>query len=458
MDVVVCNFPPMWPWYIPAAPGILLGACKWLNLKSDFVDFAQLQALSVTDTYEWAKHVTDKKPKLVAFSLFSYLAQDYSKQVARHIKSIDPTIKIIVGGPGIKNEINSTNLSYVDNLIDKKLIDYYHDGDGEYAWPKFLIEFFKLKVVVNENDLNIPYFPDYSNFDIEYYQSEANKRGEYLWIPITGSRGCVRKCTFCEIHEHWKFTQRSADHIAEEIRQTLKFIPKGNLNFTDSLINGVMPEFHKLLDHLIKIKKDYPHLRWTSQFIIRNDKVCGKDYWKKIADSGAYAIQIGVETGSDRLRADMRKQFTNEDLDISLSNMQKYGITCTFLMIVGYPTETEEDWKQTLDLLHKYKHLAGNIIRYINLGGTMTIDPGTPIYKEAKAGKDIIISKDAKVWFNKKNPGLTLKERLSRRNQIEELANTLGYPLFVDNHIMRDEIVHTMEKHQKIIKIVEEKL
>ena len=450
MDLVVCNFPPMWPWFIPAAPALLLGAGKELGLECDFVDIAMLEKQKVTNAAEWAKIVLNKNPKLIAFSLFSYLSQPTAKLLASEIRKVNSDVAIIIGGSGIKTSINDKDLIFVNQMLDERLINFYHDGDSDQEWPKFLINFFNLS-----NELPVKYYSDFSKYKIEFYQEQAKLNNKHLWVPINSSKGCIRKCTFCDIHQHWKFSQRDPDDTAEEIRQILKYIPNGHLNFTDSLVNGSMPAFNRLLDHLINIKKEYPDMCWTGQFIIRNEKTATEEYWKRIGQSGAYGLQIGVETGSDRLRADMRKNFTNQDLHTSLLNMEKYNVTCTFLMIVGYPTETEEDFLETVNLLRRYSHYAGNTIQLLQLGQIMTINPGTPVYEENVNNPDMILTKDIKLWFNKKNPTLTFEERIRRRDELEKLANNLNYPLSFDNHTYKEEIKFTQTKYQKVIKLIE---
>ena len=42
----------------------------------------------------------------------------------------------------------------------------------------------------------------------------------------------------------------------------------------------------------------------------------------------------------------MRKKFTNDDLDWFVTNLGKRKIKMKFLLIVGYPTETEEDFQE----------------------------------------------------------------------------------------------------------------
>jgi radical SAM superfamily enzyme YgiQ (UPF0313 family) len=146
---------------------------------------------------------------------------------------------------------------------------------------------------------------------------------------------------------------------------------------------------------------------------------------------GAETMVIGVESGSDRVRLDMRKGFTNADLDYNMKMFSKYGINAYFLMIVGFPTETREDFEQTLDMLKRYQpYVADGTIIGVNLGTTLTIEEGTPIWTEYP--KLNVIGVDGNRpqgpdWRCETNPTLTYKERIMRRIEAQEHAVKLGY-------------------------------
>jgi radical SAM superfamily enzyme YgiQ (UPF0313 family) len=307
-------------------------------------------------------------------------------------------------------------------------------GDGEAQWPEFLIKYFNIQRDIKIVGLDIPYAPDYSHYNVDFYQQQASLNNITPYVPITGSRGCVRRCTFCEVPDRWDFIQRSPAHIAIEVVKILEMLPNAHIHFTDSLVNGSLPAFNKLLDHLITIRQQYPSFTWGGQFIIRSLKQSGEEYWKKIAESGAQKLEIGIETGSDRLRIEMKKNFYNVDLDHSLKFMDKFNISCMFLLFVGYPTETLTDISDTALMFEKYAPLANKIIKAVTLGSNMGIAPGTPIYNQSKKNTDMILTKDVTIWFNKKNPTLTYIERMTRRKQLEDKLIELGYQLVFDNH------------------------
>jgi radical SAM superfamily enzyme YgiQ (UPF0313 family) len=211
--------------------------------------------------------------------------------------------------------------------------------------------------------------------------------------------------------------------------------------FTDSLINGSLKEF-KIFCKILADFNSYNdvQLRYSGQYIVRAPSQLDEEYWKNLAESGAHTLAIGVETGSDKVRQHMNKKFTNQDLDYTMEMLAKYKITCTFLMIFGYPTETEEDFQDTLDMFKKYQKYANNIITNISLGSTLGILPGTPLFNSADQ-LQIQLDKHENNWIAIENPNLTLKERIRRRTLAKEYVLSLGY------QIHNDESTSMLEKH-----------
>ena len=151
-----------------------------------------------------------------------------------------------------------------------------------------------------------------------------------------------------------------------------------------------------------------------------------EQYWQDIANSGARDLAIGVETGSDTVRLHMNKKFNNSDLDYTMQMLDKYSITCQFLMIVGYPTETDQDFQDTLDMFTKYQHLAQRVIAAVTIGSTLGILPGTPLYHHAEQ-YNIELDKYENNWIANDNLGLTLEKRLQRRAVLKQHIESLGY-------------------------------
>lgn len=382
-----------------------------------------LVASIVTD---WATLLLAQQPRLIAISYFSYYGQPIGEALCKEIKKISPDTKIVIGGSGITLAINDTP-AYASRLKSEGTIDFYISGSSEQLWPKFLAEFFGvgIPIVFNSDKIDIPYLADYSDYDMGEYEHYRNVHG-LLLVYITGSVGCIRDCAFCEIPGKWKFTQRSHTNILREIANVIPLADNLFIKFNDSLVNGSLSEFNRILDGLILLQQEVDHtFWWGGQFICRPGKV---DNWEKIAKSGCRHVEIGIETGSDSLRYEMDKKFLNADLIYAVSEMKKYGVRAVFLMFCGYPTETLAQFEETLDLFRTLQPYAGTTISAVQLNYSFCVFPGTPLY-EKRESINLKVTDDPAQWFCENNPTLTFAERVRRRIITQEVLEDLGYIL-----------------------------
>ena len=243
---------------------------------------------------------------------------------------------------------------------------------------------------------------------------------------ITGSRGCVRKCTFCDIHKHWKkFVFRSGQSIANEMLYQSRKYKKYKFHFTDSLINGSMKAYRDFISIMAKHnEKATNKISWRGQFIVRGKSSMNANDWELTKLSGAENLAIGVESGSESVRNHMKKQFTNKDLDEFMYFLNLHSIKSTFLIIIGYPTETWEDFLQTLTMFKRYRKY-NKVIANISLGSTLGILPGTPLAEKHK--NDIKMNNGENFWIYSKNPTLDFRERIKRRIIAEEECKKMGF-------------------------------
>jgi radical SAM superfamily enzyme YgiQ (UPF0313 family) len=211
----------------------------------------------------------------------------------------------------------------------------------------------------------------------------------------------------------------------------------GALNFTivDSLINGSLKSFKDFNHEILELKRQFPSLQefsYNGMFIVRDARSHPEELFKTMRAAGCESLAIGVETGSDRLRFEMDKKFTNDDLDHHLEMCQKYKIRNTFLTFVGYPTETRDDFEQTLNMLDRYqKYLVDDTIIGINHSGPFNMLVHTPVYDQREdLGIELMQDNHRTLsWHNKNNPDLTVKERILRDLMFRKKALDLRYPI-----------------------------
>lgn len=479
-DVVIVNLPKMLGSYFPAAPAILKGICNHIGVRSIVIDLNLDFLMSCRDAdveiqdlvgiidgahrddklhnhisvqvNAWTKKILAEKPKVVAISLFSYYAQGFARPLIELIKKESPTTTIVIGGSGLKTSLNDAP-TFAENLKKTNLIDHYIVDDGEIPWFDFLVNQFDCSLD-QTNLLVSAIMPDYSDYPTEVYQQFAqDTMMKKIIVPLVGSKGCVRKCDFCEIHQHWKFQQRTAEHIEKEVVHILEKVPDPHIHFTDSLINGSLSEFQRILHMMSRLRKTRS-FSWGGQFIAREVDQFGEDMWKLMSESSCNLVEVGVETGSESLRYQMNKKFTNAALDYMMEMMEKYQVRCSLLMFVGHPYETDDDFEQTVKMLERYAPYNKSVVYTLQLGYAMAIQPGTPLYDNRKS-IGIVVSKNPTIWINQNNPTLTFDKRLERRTRLSELATDLGYTLAFDNHIALSEYQYNKTAFQNQIKVVE---
>ena len=188
-----------------------------------------------------------------------------------------------------------------------------------------------------------------------------------------------------------------------------------------------------MIDKLAKYNHDTgANITWSGQFIFRPKNQHTKEDWEMMSKSGASVLEVGIESGCDDIRFAMGKKFTNDDIEYEMQNAYANKIATFWLLIVGWPTETEKNFKEYEDFLIRFHPYAyNNTILDLELGGTTRIQPNTPLYFEKeKMGIEMIpVQGPAEdlLWWNKNNPELTLSVRILRRFLLGKLAKNLGY-------------------------------
>ena len=473
-DFVICSLPRMSMLYPPGAPAVLKAVLEKNNFKCKTFDFVadwfntfkdnenwididswnavsnltlpdKLQKAIDAKIKEWAITLLNEKAGWIGLSVFSYESHRVASQLAKQIKSINPNQKILLGGAGI------TNISekYAEKLLNDGWIDSYITGEGEEsilqlaigntAWPGVNDKEYSQ---LSKQYLDTQPTPNFADYNLDLYGKQnlgvlSSMGNDIHTLPITSSRGCVRKCSYCDVPALWpKFTHRGGELVANEIIGHYEKSGIRKFYFTDSLVNGSMKDFRIMIDILAKYNYDHSaNITWTGQFIFRPANQHTAEDWKTMAQAGASVLEVGIESGSDDIRFQMGKKFTAEDIEYEMGHAQKNKISTYWLMIVGYPTETERHFREYKEFFHRFQSYAKDkTIIDLDLGGTLRIQPNTPLFvQKEQMGIEMINlssgSQEDMLWWNKTNPKLTLSRRMLRRFQLGQLALELGYTL-----------------------------
>lgn len=399
--------------------------------------------------YQWletkVQAILESAPDLIAVSVFTKFSARFAEMLLVKLREHCDTT-IIVGGQGLRTPWADT--TFGDNLRFRGLVDHIAIGDGEVIFDRFLKGQRQIPGLDGQppeqiQDLdNLPY-PSLAQLDPNqyFYHSEPG-------VYVTASRGCVRKCKFCDVPWRWpKYRYRPGRDIANEMYMQYKKTGVSVFQFTDSVIDGVISQFESLQDHLIQCKEKDPnfHPKWLSQFNIRRRRDMPERIYHKMSLAGASVLICGVEHSSWHIRESMGKEFNNDDLDYHLRMCAKYGLRNVFLMFMGYPTETAEDHEHLLQWLQINRRfmLCGTIMM-IRWGYTGSLDHGSrlsmnldemhivPEWPDLKVENNLSHEQDwlyGRNWINTKNPTLTFRERVRRRLEAHERSVELQYPV-----------------------------
>ena len=372
----------------------------------------------------WAEEIVSLKPRFVGISVNSHLTFSSLARMVRLLRQSDPAIKVILGGPSCKSEGRAMMERDYGDVVVKgegeksffEVIDACRHGRPLEGIPGILYKGDGGVVDAGEptlvGDLDSLPFPDFDDFPIWSYQRAA--MGLFPKLPIMGSRGCPARCDFCSVSFLWgRFRQRSAKSIFAEMKRNKERYGVCDFSFNDSLIN-VNPRVLEELCNLIIAGRET--FRWNGSYRIWQ-KPMSRSFFEKMARAGCSSLAIGVESGSERVRKSMRKPFTNETLREELRGMHEAGIHSNLMFIIGHPTETAEEYDETLKIVEE----VGPYIGSVSFGHTFLIVPETPFWRGEIFPR---ISYDKKGdWYLGDN---TMKERLRRLDAANRFAARLG--------------------------------
>ncbi len=250
---------------------------------------------------------------------------------------------IIVGGP-------HTSVS-VESIPDE--VDFIVQGEGERALLEIIEGRVKERIVRAERikDLDELPLPAWDYFVKLPYDYSVEWFKETPVFTMNTSRGCPFGCRFCSVGSIWgkKYTYMSAERIVDDIKYLIKKYGVKGIYFREdnfTLNKERIKNFCEiLLNKNIKIK-------WICE--TRVDTL-DKELLELMYKAGCRGLYLGVESGSQRVLNFLKKGITIHKTREVISLCKQIGIPTAASFIVGIPTETSEEIKETLKFARKLK-------------------------------------------------------------------------------------------------------
>ena len=208
------------------------------------------------------------------------------------------------------------------------------------------------------------------------------------WLPIM--YGCNNFCTYCVVpYVRGRERSREKDIIVSEARdmilsgyKDITLLGQNVNSYGKTLENPV--SFAQLISEIDSIDGDY----WL-RFMTSHPKDCSKELIDAIAQSKHISkhLHLPFQSGSDRILKAMNRHYDRKKyLDIiSYAKEKIENVSLTSDIIVGFPGETYEDFKETLSLIREVEFTSLFTFIFSPRAGTPAEKMDNPISAEEKS-------------------------------------------------------------------------
>ncbi len=186
------------------------------------------------------------------------------------------------------------------------------------------------------------------NYDLipieRYYGLKKRKQFDYI-----SSTGCFFRCAFCADPFVFKRQWTGIDpiRIVDELEALWREHRFDEVAFQDETFFTYRKRVTEMTRELIR--RELP-FSWTGTMRADQGSRMSEEEWELCARSGVRWLLIGVEAGSQEMLDWMQKDITLEQVFHCANMCIRYGIDARFPIIVGFPGETEESIRASLDV------------------------------------------------------------------------------------------------------------
>lgn len=299
-------------------------------------------------------------------------------QIAKHIKRQAPSTSVLLGGPHA-------------SILHKKIVDQFPAfdivvrGEAEDILPVLLRALdssdslskvpgitWREQTTTRVNSPDTPAVQDVSALPFPAYDLFPKDLLKSKRIRIEAGRGCPFACSFCSTAPFFgrQYRVKDASQLVGHLDRLAEIYNVNRFDLVHDLFTVNKQKVRAFCDAVAN--RGYS---WTCS--ARVD--CVDDALiREMADSGCSSIYYGVETGSPSLQKSIKKRLKLHLVIPIVKRSVECGMKVTVSAITGFPQETANDQKDTLDLLGECAVL-GNVRTQLHL---LNPEPGTELFDE----------------------------------------------------------------------------
>jgi len=323
-----------------------------------------------------SKVAQEFKPGLIGLSVYS-AAVEMAETITQAVRAVCP-VPVVWGG--IDPTINPERAIQIADIVcvgegeeaAVELADHIQAGCDYSAIANLWVRTNGSSGPVQRNpprplNQSLDSLP-WQDVDLEdaYYIANGRRWDSRLWqghlpgptawtsmYPLQSSRGCPYDCSYCpnallrELYGNQGFyRERSVGSVLDEIEDRVRRYPGiASIHFWDDVF-AVRTEWLK------EFSQEYPRRIGLPFTCYQHPNVINPQRVALLKHAGVAAVCLGVQSGSERIRRQIYHRNTpNRAIVEAVQLFLNAGITLFIDMIACNPDETEEDQRETLELL-----------------------------------------------------------------------------------------------------------
>jgi len=197
------------------------------------------------------------------------------------------------------------------------------------------------------------------------YVSQYRQDKNHAYVVI--SEGCNNFCSYCVVpFVRGRLRSRNIDEVLGEIKSTIaagiKHITLLGQNVNSYRDSNGRVDFIRLIEEVSRIEG-----LGTFDFVTSHPKDTSVELFKAMArlKNIQKTLHLPVQSGSNRILKLMNRGYTREHyMQLADEYKKIVGGSLSTDIIVGFPTETEEDFNDTVDLINGVRFDAAYIFKY----------------------------------------------------------------------------------------------
>jgi radical SAM superfamily enzyme YgiQ (UPF0313 family) len=354
-------------------------------LEKNGINVGILDADILNLTFEQTiEEINNKNPKILMIPIVTTTYNDVL-ELAKMLKKRNPHLKIIVGGPhltidpestlknecfdvGVLGEAEYTTLELVQRMLKKENIS--NIKGIIYTTKNGLVKNPPRGLIPNLDELPMPAYHLLPSIDLYHPQIHS-----YRYKPVISmitSRGCPYRCIYCDQGIFGKmFRGISGKKVVDQIEELQKRYGIREVTFCDDTFTL---NKRRIWDMCDEIKKRKLKVAWSC--ITRADHL-DKDLLKRMKDAGCWMIMIGIESGNQEILDFIKKDIKLEKIREVTDWAYELGIKIRGFFQIGHPKETKQTIEDTINFAKSLNIYAAEFT-------ISTPFKGTELYEIAK--------------------------------------------------------------------------